>query len=339
MQSNATLAFGDIDDFQTAMETEGVTSLIATQCGEFRAFLTQISLHSLRLSAIKETLPRIAFVRVPDDRVMLSFSIDSPTPQTWAGMALDCQDVVVIGPGQGIHARLTGPCHWANIWLPTRMLANYIRIVADGRLSVPPGVLTWRPPRSAARQLRDLYLIVIRAVQARSVTLTSAEATHGLEQQVLDALLLAFSERPLANDTADQVREHELMARLEDLLKIGPEGRWGVADLGRTLGVSGTRLRRCCEARFGMTVVAYLKLRRLQSAHRELRKPVTDVLRVADVAERHGFRDVGRFACSYRDFFGELPSATLRRGQTGAFAPLVLRERVGVPALRRNQPR
>jgi AraC-like DNA-binding protein len=35
--------------------------------------------------------------------------------------------------------------------------------------------------------------------------------------------------------------------------------------------------------------------------------------RVTDIANRHGFSELGRFSVQYREFFGESPKATLRR--------------------------
>jgi AraC-like DNA-binding protein len=186
-------------------------------------------------------------------------------------------------------------------------------------------VNVWRPSRSTARQLRDLHSIAIRAAHARSSALTSARATHGLEQQVLDALLLGLSERPLTPDAAGQ-QKTELMARLEDLLNIQTASELGVAELSGALGVSAAWLRRCCEARLGMSLAEYLKVRRLQSAHHDLRRAGTAPMRVADIAKHYGFRDPGRFAGAYRDFFGELPSDTLRRPMTGPVTPLTRRK-------------
>jgi len=45
---------------------------------------------------------------------------------------------------------------------------------------------------------------------------------------------------------------------------------------------------------------------------------------VSEAAWRCGFRDLSRFAGAYRDVFGELQSATLRRGLRSGMAHLVL---------------
>jgi transcriptional regulator GlxA family with amidase domain len=39
---------------------------------------------------------------------------------------------------------------------------------------------------------------------------------------------------------------------------------------------------------------------------------------VSDIARRHGFLELGRFAAQYRAAFGEAPSATLRRAPRDA---------------------
>jgi AraC-like DNA-binding protein len=60
--------------------------------------------------------------------------------------------------------------------------------------------------------------------------------------------------------------------------------------------------------------MTYLQLHRMQLAHRALRDGLAEPIRVADLAERYGFRNPGRFASAYRKLFGELPTRTLRQG-------------------------
>ena len=71
--------------------------------------------------------------------------------------------------------------------------------------------------------------------------------------------------------------------------------------------------RRRRRARGGMTPVRYLKLRRLNQVHRDLRDAESGRDSVTEIASRSGFFDLGRFASEYRALFGELPSVTLGR--------------------------
>ena len=51
MPGSVTSVFSDVEDFAAALREEGFLSLLVTGNGEFRARLTRVSLHSLRLSA------------------------------------------------------------------------------------------------------------------------------------------------------------------------------------------------------------------------------------------------------------------------------------------------
>ena len=62
MPGSVTWVFGEPKDFQAVLREDGVLSLLVTARGAFRARLTQVTLHNLRLSTGDEHLPRIAFV-------------------------------------------------------------------------------------------------------------------------------------------------------------------------------------------------------------------------------------------------------------------------------------
>ena len=100
----------------------------------------------------------------------------------------------------------------------------------------------------------------------------------------------------------------------------------GVAEISAALGVSDQMLRRGCDEHLGMSPTSYLRLRPMSRVYRVLRRGDPDAASVSKVARRYGFRQLGRFAADYRALFGELPSATLRRGLLPGMADLVLRQ-------------
>lgn len=64
-----------------------------------------------------------------------------------------------------------------------------------------------------------------------------------------------------------------------------------------------------------MTPKALLTGQRLHGVHRELWNSDPSTTLVMDVANHWGFWHMGQFAADYCRFFGELPSATLKRSQ------------------------
>ena len=71
-----------------------------------------------------------------------------------------------------------------------------------------------------------------------------------------------------------------------------------------------------------MCPIAFLNKSRLSSVHSILRRAHPKETRVSDVAARHGFVEMGRFAAHYKALFGERPVDTLRKapGQGGRAA-------------------
>jgi hypothetical protein len=112
MPGSVTSVFGEPDDFQAALRADGVLDLLVTGRGQFRARLTQVTLHHLRLSAGDEHLSRIAFVAVPADMLLLSLPIGNRSTPIWGGIEIQAGEMVTFGPGQRVHARTDGPCRW-----------------------------------------------------------------------------------------------------------------------------------------------------------------------------------------------------------------------------------
>jgi AraC-like DNA-binding protein len=209
--------------------------------------------------------------------------------------------------------RTHGLCRWGAIRFPVQVLADYFDRLTGTRLAMPPIAQLWQPPGAAQRRLLQLHAAAVRAAESRPGLIVNAEASHGMEQQLIDALVEGLSAGGLHERMHAERRLQDVAARFEDLLAVKPDPRLHAAEYSAALGVSDRLLRRCCRATLGMTATAYIRLRALHRIHRILQEGTPDATRVSQVAHCHGFGDLGAFASAYRALFGELPSATLRR--------------------------
>jgi AraC-like DNA-binding protein len=313
MPSSRASVFGEAEDFQAALSADGVAGILVTDGGQFRARLTQLGLERLRLAAFEETQARIAFIAVPAGIVLVAFPIDGGPSPVWGGVEIRTGEMITVSSGQRLHARTVGPCHWAAVQVPEQQLADYGRVLSGTRFVVPSAA-RWRPPRIVAKQLRDLHRAAIRMAEVRAEALTDLQAAHGLEQQLLHALIECLSEGP-EEETATARGHRDILARFEDLLVAQPF--LPMADICAALGVSDRLLRECCKKHLGMGPSRYRRLRAMQQVHRALQSGTADATSVSEVARRNGFRGLGRFAAGYRALYGELPSVSLRRGPQG----------------------
>jgi len=86
-----------------------------------------------------------------------------------------------------------------------------------------------------------------------------------------------------------------------------------VGDLCRAMGVSERTLEYAFKELLGMTPMAFLLRLRLHRVRRALLAARPGSTTVSAGALNGGFWHFGEFSRAYRECFGELPSATLRR--------------------------
>lgn len=84
------------------------------------------------------------------------------------------------------------------------------------------------------------------------------------------------------------------------------------------IGMSERSLRDAFYRVCGMSPMRFERLQRLSDARRALQTAPPDRGAVTQVAIQFGFFELGRFAKSYKEAFGETPSQTLRGHRTGA---------------------
>lgn len=140
-----------------------------------------------------------------------------------------------------------------------------------------------------------------------------------LTQQLLEDCLFILDNASVCLDGGGLQRRAEeriTLKRVGEWAADSPEETLNLLELSRVAGVSLRQLQQTFKAYTGMSPSQWLRLRRLNSARRELLKRSPAETTVAEVAMNWSFWHLGRFSSSYRALFKELPSETLKRSSS-----------------------
>jgi AraC-like DNA-binding protein len=155
-----------------------------------------------------------------------------------------------------------------------------------------------------------------------SATLTQLSQTYdppsreALTQQLLEDCLFILDNACTCLDPGALQRragERAIMKRVGEWAADSPEEQLNLLALSEVAGVSLRQLQHAFKTFTGMAPTQWLRLRRLNSARRELLSRTPAQTTVAEVAMHWSFWHLGRFSSSYRALFKELPSDTLKR--------------------------
>jgi AraC family transcriptional regulator, ethanolamine operon transcriptional activator len=104
----------------------------------------------------------------------------------------------------------------------------------------------------------------------------------------------------------------EAVEHAEAYLRAHLDRPVSLSSLCRVVGLSERGLRNAFYRVRGMAPKRCMLVERLEAVRRALSDARTRPTTVAGVATDYGFYELGRFAASYREAFGEAPSETLR---------------------------
>jgi AraC-like DNA-binding protein len=265
----------------------------------------------MSLIEIAEVLPRIARLCVPVGRTVAVFATDADPNQFCDGVKLGPWEVMLLQDGNGtLHHRTQGPADWGLIAVDQMAFLSHCQALNGSNAAVPKDRAMLQPTWSAAARLRQLHAKICDLAARTPNILMHSEAARALENEVLHALVNCLSG---SGDHVPSLRRHvEIINAFERVLTQRLSEPLTVAGISAEIGVPERTLRACCMKILGMSPGRYLRLRRLNLVRTALQRAQPAPGLITELAKRHGFSELGRFATSYRQTFGEAPSATLR---------------------------
>ena len=307
------LTFDDPYAYQAAVRAAEV-DLLVTGKGKFDAELAQIDLDRLWMQQGYDSLPRLARAVSDPRRAVIEFASGwSEMPTQYDGAELSAGELVVGGLGAVTRERTTGPHRWSAMSLTPDDLAAAGTAIAGRELVAPRETHVIKPTEGRMARLMMLHGRAVQLARVAPDMLALPSVARGIEQELVHAMIWC-----LAGDTPAGTRPHagqrsKVIAKFEDYLAARQYEPAYLAEICTAIGASERTLRTCCHEYFGMGPTHYLWLRRMHQARRALLGAEPQTTTVTAVATDHGFWELGRFSVDYRQLFGELPSASLRR--------------------------
>jgi AraC-like DNA-binding protein len=135
-----------------------------------------------------------------------------------------------------------------------------------------------------------------------------------IESDFMEVLIRCSSRLTMPSDLTDSSRR----ARAVDAALAKADscrGQTTAFELSIAADVSQRTLEHAFRERFGITPGAYLRIKRLNGAHRDLIESNPAATSVSRIASDWGFRHLGRFSSFHRRIFGETPYQALHRAR------------------------
>jgi AraC-like DNA-binding protein len=166
-------------------------------------------------------------------------------------------------------------------------------------------------PAMRAHWLRTVHYAWSSVIQVNEVFRTDAVRAATLEA-VVTAALAAFPIEVAGAARASDLSSSSAIRRAKTLIEDNADQPLTVVQIAEAARLSVRALQLGFQRELGTSPMSYLRHVRLEAARAELIAASGDA-RVADIARRWAFVNLGRFAAHYRTHFGENPTDTLRR--------------------------
>jgi AraC-like DNA-binding protein len=285
--------------------------LFPTAKGNFHAAITQVGMNRIWMHRIHISLPEINTVAVKSGRRSIGFLTECSSSSL-----LDCglevrHGDIVLNRSDVVHQRSGADFHYGTLSLSSDDLAAAAEAIVGRELPEKPYKSTIRPPSALMLRLLKLHKSIGQLAHDTPDILELPEVTRALENELTHILVRCLAEGHCLELTNGDRRCDTIFARFVDFLEAHPHRPLYLTEICVAIGVEERTLRGCCERHLGMGPIRYLTLRRMHLVRRALLHSDPSTATVTQIANDHGFWELGRFSVAYRMLFGEPPSRTL----------------------------
>ncbi|MEP4484190.1 helix-turn-helix domain-containing protein [Marinobacter alexandrii] len=282
--------------------------------GDFSTFFNLYSSPRIKFSDQYCNREMIVSAAPPPEHVALFLPLNSGDKGTLQGVVIDEFDAALIGPDSETFYRSPEGLHMMVATIPAQRLDRALRSATDESSS--PLCAETRVFSLGEEKVSTLSKHLSRALHVAQTTLDTAEVDiclQELEQYVVSTLALALTHAPEPERGArGRMSRLRSMERARDFIEANLASTLGMETLCFAAGVSQRTLEIAFRETLNITVVQYIKNRRLLAINHLLLDDQSNLPSLTNLARAHGFNHMGHFARDYRALFGELPSDTLR---------------------------
>jgi len=200
--------------------------------------------------------------------------------------------------------------HWVAL-IPVALLEDYFG--AEPAVDPQP---TSRHLRGDSRRLQEFSMLVQRTIslfEANSACGANFLDVHLLEKQLLGAAADLILDSAEVKADPSHITQRFLAYQLARSRIEHSREQISMRDLEKEFGISRRSLELAFKEAMAISPSRYSRFVRLNGLYRQLLQASPQVLGVAGIAQRWGFREYGRAAGYYKDLFDELPHETLAR--------------------------
>ena len=313
MQGSAYRIFDSAEEYLNTVRAAQVQAAIR-EPGMFRGELVRIDLRRLWLQRGSESLARSLHISIPKTRAPVFFLTDAAQPSTrLSGMEVKPGELVFWGRESEQYQRTDAAIRWGAMSLEPDELTRAALAILGREIIVPGKTLVLRPDERAMHRLTALHHFAGILAKSAPDVIAHKETANALEQATVRAMLAAIDNSEEKAPVSGHKDRRIILERLEAFIARNAGRPLYLTEMCEGLGAPERTLRRVFTEQFGISPTRYLWLRRMYLINRALQLADPASSSVTEIAMEHGFIELGRFATAYRQIFGEVPSATLRK--------------------------
>jgi AraC-like DNA-binding protein len=314
MPSSEVASFDDPQRYEKSVRGTNLRLVVAGR-GVFAAKLTKVDLGRVWMQRGHISLPTVTYSALASGRTSLFLQFDpDQAPILNSGMEVSPSEIVRYGTAAEHHYRTSGPYQCGAVSMTQEDFARASKVLVGRELAAPETSRVTRPPPAKLSRLLSLHKAATDLAESVPDILAHPEVSKAIEQELIRAIVACVSDSAPQESASRHGLRLNTMRRFEQLLDSRQDEPLYIPEICAALGVTDRTLRSRCQEHLGMAPHQYLWLRRMNLAKRALERADPRTRTVTEVANDHGFAELGRFAVAFRKLFGESPSTTLRRG-------------------------